>query len=71
LKETIAFPVYKTENTAVGIRLTDHATPSTTRFGLSVGIVRSWILVTELLLVIIMYKAGIENRDYGRMDSSR
>jgi hypothetical protein len=28
LKEKVAAPVYKTENTAVGIRRADHATPS-------------------------------------------
>jgi hypothetical protein len=28
LETKVAAPVYKTENTAVGIRRTDHATPS-------------------------------------------
>jgi hypothetical protein len=56
LEETVAAPVYKTENTAVGIRSADHATPSIRkklaltspiRGGRSVGIVRLRTKATE------------------------
>jgi hypothetical protein len=60
LKEKIAAPVYKTEITAVGIRCSDHATPSfheklaltsLTSGGRSVGIIRSRTKATEFVVV--------------------
>jgi hypothetical protein len=62
LEEEVAAPVWKIENTAVGIRRSDHATPpirknlaltSPTSGGRSVGIVRSRTKVTELFIVIV------------------
>jgi hypothetical protein len=61
LKEKVAAPVYKAENTAVGIRHADHVAPlypqklaltSPTSGGRSVGIVRSRTEATEFSLVI-------------------
>jgi hypothetical protein len=59
LDRKVAAPVYKTENTAVGIRHPDHVAPSIrkklaitspTSGGYSVGIVRSWTQTTEFLV---------------------
>jgi hypothetical protein len=56
LKEKVAGQVYKADNTAVGIRRVDYATPlypqnlaltSLTSGGRLVGIVRSWTQATE------------------------
>jgi hypothetical protein len=56
LKGKVAAPVLKAENTAVGIRHTDHMAPSIrkklalisqTSSGRSVGIVRSWTQAIE------------------------
>jgi hypothetical protein len=61
LGRKVAAPVYKAENTAVGIRRTDYATPlypqklaltSPTSCGRSVGIVRSRTKATVLLLLL-------------------
>jgi hypothetical protein len=41
---TVVCPVWKTENTAVGILHADHVAPSIRR---SVGVVPSWIQATE------------------------
>jgi carbamoylphosphate synthase large subunit len=54
LKDEVAAPVYKTENTAVGIRHADHVASSIcesslTGGGRSVGIVRSRAKVLEFL----------------------
>jgi hypothetical protein len=58
LKEKVAAPVQKAENTAVGIRRADHMTPSIrqmlaltspTSGGLSVGIARSRTQATEFV----------------------
>jgi hypothetical protein len=55
-KKKVATPIYKTENTAVGIRHADHVAPSIrkrlaltspTKGGRSVGIVRSRTQATE------------------------
>jgi hypothetical protein len=60
LHRKVAAPVYKTENTAVGIRHADHVAPSShkklaitslTSGGRSVGIVRSRTQTMELSLV--------------------
>jgi hypothetical protein len=65
MKEKVAALVYKTENTVVGIRCADYATPicpqklaptSPTSGGLSVGIVRLWTKATEIL-VISLYRS--------------
>jgi hypothetical protein len=61
LLDRAAVPVYKTENTALGIRHSDHVAPCTrkklaitspTIGGRSVGIVRSWTQTMELQLCI-------------------
>jgi hypothetical protein len=60
LKEIVAASVYKTENTAVGIRCGDHATLSihklagtlSTSGGRSVGTVRLRTKVTELYFTL-------------------
>jgi hypothetical protein len=61
LEEIVAAPVYKTENTAVGIRCADHATPlypqklalsSPTSGGRSVGIVRLRSKASEFFLFV-------------------
>jgi hypothetical protein len=58
LYENVAAAVYKTQNTAVGIRRADHATPlnpqtltltSPTRVGRSAGVVRSQTQAEEFL----------------------
>jgi hypothetical protein len=60
LDRKVTAPVYKTENTAVGIRHTDHVAPSIrkklaitslTSVSRSVGIVRSWTQTMEFSLV--------------------
>jgi hypothetical protein len=60
LKEKVVAPVWKTENTAIGIRHADHVAPlypqklaltSPTSGGRSVGIVRLQIQATEFSLV--------------------
>jgi hypothetical protein len=65
LDRKVAAPVYKTENTAVGIRHADHVAPSiskklaitsTTSGGRSVGIVRSRTQAMEFsFLVLYIY----------------
>jgi hypothetical protein len=59
LKEKVAAPVYKIENTALGIRQPDHVAPanpqklaltSPTSGGRSVGILSSLIQTTEIVL---------------------
>jgi hypothetical protein len=59
MEEKVAAPVYKTENTAIGIRLADHVAPSIrkklalnlpTSGSRSVGIVHSRTQATELSL---------------------
>jgi hypothetical protein len=61
LEENVAAPVYKTENTAVGIRRDDHATPlyphklaltSKTSGGRSIGIIHSRTMVTEFSFLL-------------------
>jgi hypothetical protein len=53
LKEKVAAPVYKCENTAVGIRHANHvALTSPTSGGRSVGIVRSRTQATEFSFLI-------------------
>jgi hypothetical protein len=64
LEETVAAPVQKVENTAVGIRHTDHETSSfrktlaltsLTSGGLSVGIVRSRTKAREFSYSLIIF----------------
>jgi hypothetical protein len=61
LERKVAAPVYKSENTAEGIRRVDYATTlypqklaltSPTSGGRSVGIIRSRTKATELLVII-------------------
>jgi hypothetical protein len=59
VEEKVADPIYKTKNSAVGIRRTDHLTPSIRKVGLTsptgggrpIGIVRSRTKVTESLAI--------------------
>jgi hypothetical protein len=64
LKEKVAAPVQKAENTAIGIRRADHAKPSTykklaltllTSGGLSVGIVRWQTEATEFFFPCLFW----------------
>jgi hypothetical protein len=63
LEQKIAAPVYKAENTAVGIRHADHAIPlypqklaltSSARGDRWVSIFRSWTKATVLLLLLLL-----------------
>jgi hypothetical protein len=67
LKEKVEAPVYKTENTAVGIRHADHVAPSIrkklaltspTLDGRSNGKVRSRTQATEFLCMFLFVKSG-------------
>jgi hypothetical protein len=72
LKEKVAAPVYKSENTAVGIRHADHVAPSirknltltsSTSGGRSVGIVRSRTQVTGFSLVFSTIRSDKHRRE--------
>jgi hypothetical protein len=63
LKEKITAPAYRAENTAIGIRRADHASPSIrkklaltspTSGGPSVGIVGSRTQATEFVICLII-----------------
>jgi hypothetical protein len=64
LDRKVAAPVYKTENTAVGIRRADHVAPSPQKLaitsmtsgGRSVGIVRSRTQTMEFVLFFLFVK---------------